>query len=59
MAASFKIGETVQVDAVVPTGPVLQLSVNQSGDIQYLVEWTDASGVTQETWFNEDDLKSV
>ena len=59
MAASFKIGDVVQVNAVVPTGPVLQLNMNQSGDIQYLVEWTNADGLVQETWFNEDDLKAI
>jgi len=56
MAASFKIGDTVKVNTVIPQGPVTALNVNQSGDIQYLVSWVDADSVTQERWFNEDEL---
>lgn len=55
MAASFKIGDTVKVAAPAPQGGVQKLAVNQSGDIQYLVEYTDAEG-TQQRWFNEEDL---
>lgn len=56
MAASFKVGEQVKLITVVPQGPVKALSVNQDGDIQYLVEWTDADGDSQERWFKEDEL---
>jgi uncharacterized protein YodC (DUF2158 family) len=56
MAASFKIGDTVKVNTTIPQGPVTALNVNQSGDIQYLVSWIDADNVTQERWFNEDEL---
>ena len=59
MAASFKIGEEVKLVTVVPQGPVKQLSVSQDGDIQYLVEWSDADGDTQERWFKEEELAKV
>ena len=59
MAASFKIDQEVKANAVIPTGPVLKLSVNQDGDIQYLVGWVDKNGVAQETWFKEEDLTTV
>jgi uncharacterized protein YodC (DUF2158 family) len=56
MAASFKIGQTVKVAAVVPQGPVQQLTVDQEGNITYLVEWTNAEGVTHQSWYKEDQL---
>ena len=59
MAASFKIGQVVKANAVIPTGPVLKLDVNQDGDIQYLVGWVDINGVDQEVWFKEEDLITV
>ena len=59
MAASFKIGQVVALNVPAPTGPVLKLSVNQDGDIQYLVGWVDKNGVDQETWFKEEDLIKV
>ena len=58
MAASFKIGNVVKVITTVPQGPVKQLSVNQDGEIQYLVEWVDGEE-TNERWFNEDELEQV
>lgn len=59
MAASFKIDEVVKLVSVLPQGPVKQLSVNQDGDIQYLVEYVDVDGVTQVRWFREDELTKV
>lgn len=59
MAASFKVGEQVTLITVVPQGPVKHLAVNQDGDIQYLVEWTDAEGAVQERWFKEEELTKV
>lgn len=56
MAANFKIGDTVKVNTTTPEGPVKQLSVNQNGDIQYLISWEDVNGVEQERWFSEEDL---
>jgi uncharacterized protein YodC (DUF2158 family) len=59
MAASFKVGQEVKVVSPVPQGLVSALNVNQEGDIQYLVSWTDANKVSQERWFSEDDLVEV
>lgn len=59
MAASFKVGQEVKVVSPVPQGLVSALNVNQEGDIQYLVSWTDVNKVSQERWFSEDDLIEV
>jgi uncharacterized protein YodC (DUF2158 family) len=56
MAATFKIGQEVKLIVEVPQGAVRELSVNQDGDIQYLVAWTDAQGEDQSRWFSEDTL---
>jgi len=53
MAANFKVGENVKLVATVPAGPVQQLIVDSQGNITYLVQWTDASGNVQQTWFPE------
>lgn len=54
--AAFKKGDVVKLKAVVPTGPVTKMRMDEDGIVSYLVEWTDADGVTQERWFVEDDL---
>jgi uncharacterized protein YodC (DUF2158 family) len=59
MAATFKIGQEVKLIAEVPQGAVKELSVNQDGDIQYLVAWTDVQGEDQSRWFSEDTLALV
>ena len=59
MAANFKIGQEVKVVAVIPEGPVLELNVNQDGDIIYRVAFKDADGVAQERWFKEEELVAV
>lgn len=56
MAANFKPGAQVKLNVAPPQGEIVQLSVNQDGDIQYLVEYTDASGDVHQRWFKEDEL---
>lgn len=56
MAANFKPGTQVKLNVAPPQGEVLQLSVSQEGDIQYLVEYTDAAGEVHQRWFKEDEL---
>jgi len=56
MATAFKKGDVVKLTSVVPQGPVLALRMDDNGVIQYLVEWTDANGATQQRWFDEDQL---
>lgn len=55
MAASFKLGNQVKLNVAPPQGEVVQLAVDQEGNIQYLVEYTDADG-QQQRWFKEDEL---
>ena len=56
MAANFKVGETVKLVATIPQGPVEALTIDSSGNILYLVQWTDAEGNAQQTWLPEADL---
>lgn len=54
---AFKIGDTVKVKAVVPQGPVIRMRMDETtGQISYLVEWTDAEDQMQQRWFTEDEL---
>jgi hypothetical protein len=59
MATKFAKGQAVKLNAVVPQGPVLALKMDEDGNFFYLVGWTDANGVSQERWFDENDLISV
>jgi uncharacterized protein YodC (DUF2158 family) len=59
MAANFKVGENVKLVTTAPTGPVQQLIVDSQGNITYLVQWTDADGNVQQTWFSETDLAAA
>jgi uncharacterized protein YodC (DUF2158 family) len=52
----FKKGEVVKLQMVVPEGPVLALRMDEDGNVQYLVGWTDAEGIAQQRWFDEDQL---
>ncbi len=56
MATQFKKGDVVKVRAVVPEGPVQALRMDEDGVVSYLIEWTDAEGIVQQRWFEEDTL---
>jgi len=58
MAAKFTIGEQVKVTPtpVDPAGPVEALTMDSSGNISYLISWTDENGVVQNRWFAEAQL---
>ena len=56
MATQFKKGDVVKVRAVVPEGPVQALRMDEDGVVSYLIEWTDAEGLVQQRWFEEDTL---
>ena len=56
MATKFKKGEVVQVNKVIPSGPVTALHMNANGDFFYEIEWVDAEGATQKRWFAENEL---
>lgn len=60
MATKFSKDQVVRVKAVTPTGPVTKFKMDEdTGDMSYLVSWTDAEGETQSRWFGEDELEAV
>ena len=56
MATTFRKGDEVKVNAVIPQGPVQALRMDEDGVVSYLIEWTDVDGATQQRWFAEDQL---
>lgn len=54
--AAFAKGQTVSLKVTIPTGQVTKLRMDDDGVITYLVEWSDANGITHERWFSEDEL---
>ena len=56
MATKFAKGDTVTLDSVLPTGPVLAFRMDSDGIVFCLIEWTDSKGDVQQRWFKEDDL---
>ena len=56
MASTYKKGDVVKLKTVVPEGPVQSIRMDDEGVVQYLIEWTDVEGTTQQRWFNEDQL---
>jgi len=59
MATTFKKNDNVKLVATVPQGPVEALRMDENGDVQYLVSWTDADGVQHSRWFDEAQLAAV
>lgn len=57
--ATFKKGDTVKLKGVVPQGPVESMRMDEDGNVQYLISWADANGVTQSRWFDEDQLTTA
>jgi hypothetical protein len=57
--ANFKKGDTVKVAAVIPQGPVESMRMDEDGNVQYLISWTDASDNVHSRWFDESALVSV
>lgn len=55
----FKKDEVVKVKASIPQGPVLSMRFNPDGDVEYLIEWVDANGDTQQRWFLESQLENA
>lgn len=51
--ANFKKGDVVKAAAVVPEGPVEKLRMDEDGNVQYQISWTDAEGTTHTRWFSE------
>ena len=59
MATTFVKNQVVRVKAVVPSGPVEKLRMDEYGTFHYMISWVDADGVTQSRWFAEDELVAV
>jgi uncharacterized protein YodC (DUF2158 family) len=56
MATKFKKGDVVTAKAVVPSGPVEAMRMDEDGNFFYQITWTDLEGVQQTRWFSEDQL---
>lgn len=56
MATKFKKGDEVKSVGVIPQGPVEAFSMDDDGNVFYLISWVDAEGCTQSRWFAEDAL---
>ncbi len=56
MATTFKKGDSVKVNAVIPSGEIQALRMEEDGTVLCLLEWVDANGATQKRWFDENDL---
>lgn len=59
MATMFKKGDVVKLAIVTPQGPVQSLRMDEDGNVQYLISWTDADGVEHQRWFDEAQLTAV
>jgi len=57
--AKFTKGQEVKLIAVIPEGPVLSMRMDEDGNVQYLIGWTDVNGAAQQRWFDEDQLVAV
>lgn len=58
MATKFTKGQIVKLNAVIPTGPVIALRMDEDGNFFYLIEWTNDGEVTQR-WFEESLLDAA
>jgi hypothetical protein len=56
MATKFKKGDAVAAKAVVPSGPVEALRMDEDGNFFYQITWVDVDGAEQTRWFAEEHL---
>ncbi len=59
MATTFKKGDEVKLIVTVPQGAVKALRMDEDGNVQYLVGWTDSTGTEHERWFDEAQLTAA
>ena len=57
--ANFKKGDTVKLVAVIPQGPVESMRMDEDGNVQYLISWTDLNGNEHSRWFDEAQLTAA
>ena len=55
MATKFTRGQSVKVNAVIPSGPIKAFRMDEDGVVWCLLEWV-VDGQVMERWFREDDL---
>ena len=46
----------MKVNAVIPSGPVEALRMDEDGNFFYQIRWTDEKGVSNVRWFEESEL---
>ena len=56
MATLFKKDDVVAVNAIIPSGPVQAIRMDEEGTVLYLISWTDINGNEQIRWFPEENL---
>lgn len=54
--ATFKKGDAVKLNSIVPSGPIEAMRMDEDGNVQYLISWIAVDGVTQSRWFDEVQL---
>jgi hypothetical protein len=54
--ATFKKGDVVKTIAVIPEGPVEAMRMDEDGNVQYMISWTDLAEIVQTRWFDEAQL---
>lgn len=59
MATQFKKGDVVRLKTVVPQGAIQKMRMDDDGNVEYFIAWTDADGTPQERWFAENSLQLV
>ena len=59
MATKFKKGDAVKLNVAAPQGPVEALRMDEDGNVQYLMSWTDAAGQAHSRWFDEEQLAAA
>ncbi|CAB4134670.1 hypothetical protein UFOVP274_32 [uncultured Caudovirales phage] len=58
MALKFRKGDNVAVNLkrVIPTGPVMDIKLDDDGQIQYLIEFMNENEEIHARWYYEDEL---
>lgn len=57
MATRFAKDQQVRLIGVIPEGPVEKFRMDEdTGEILYMVSWTDLAGNEHQRWFKEDEL---
>lgn len=55
MATKFTRNQQVKINAILPSGPVKAMRMDEDGVVWCLLEW-EVNGQMLERWFKEDDL---